>query len=258
VGGCAGCIGGLLALDKVSPSDKVLAACVECGERLLARVQPLDKGLGWFDGSKAERPMTGFAHGSAGIAWALLELAARTGNEKYRATALEAIRYESSRYSAKTGNWAADGSAPEMTSLKAITPSMAWCYGAPGIGMARVSAMKHTSDPVVRRDFERALQTTIDHAPGANHSICHGDLGNLDFLVLASQATGNRELSQRVDELTDQIIASIKKYGWLCGVPLGIESPGLMNGLAGICYGLLRLADPDHVPSVLTLSPAAT
>jgi hypothetical protein len=34
-----------------------------------------------------------------------------------------------------------------------------------------------------------------------------------------------------------------------------VESPGLMTGLAGIGYGLLRAADPECVPSVLTLSP---
>jgi lantibiotic modifying enzyme len=28
-----------------------------------------------------------------------------------------------------------------------------------------------------------------------------------------------------------------------------------MNGLSGIGYGLLRLADPDRVPSLLTFEP---
>ena len=71
--------------------------------------------------------------------------------------------------------------------------------------------------------------------------LCHGDLGNLDFLLQASQATGGLDLAHRLDELTNQVFASMKKYGWLCGVPLSVESPALMNGLAGICYGLLRI-----------------
>ena len=95
----------------------------------------------------------------------------------------------------------------------------------------------------------------MSYGPGANHSLCHGDLGNLDFLLQASQATGDQELVLKVDELTNQIIASMKKYGWLCGVPLSVESPALMNGLAGICYGLLRMAEPDRVPSILILGP---
>ena len=132
---------------------------------------------------------------------------------------------------------------------------MAWCYGGPGIGLARVSAMKHLDHPIVREDLHRAIQATLSYGPGANHSLCHGDLGNLDFLLQACQATGSPELALKVDELTNQIIASMKKYGWLCGVPLAVESPALMNGLAGICYGLLRMAAPDRVPSLLTLSP---
>jgi type 2 lantibiotic biosynthesis protein LanM len=256
VGGCAGCIGALLALDQVSPSDKALAAAVQCGDHLIARAQRVESGLGWFNNIETVKPITGFAHGASGIAWALLELAARTGNKKYRDTALEAMVYEHRQYSSAAGNWADHAGGSEQGTGNATGPSMAWCYGAPGIGLARVRAMKHIDHPIVCEDLQRAIQATLSYGPGANHSLCHGDLGNLDFLLQASQATGSRELAQKVDELTNQIIASIKQYGWLCGVPLAVESPALMNGLAGICYGLLRMAEPDRVPSVLTLSPA--
>ena len=254
IGGCAGCIGALLALDHVSPSDKALAVAVQCGDHLIARAQRVENGLGWFNNIETVKPITGFAHGAAGIAWALLELAARTGNKKYRDTALEAIMYEHGQYSASSsgaGNWTDNAGESETG------PSMAWCYGAPGIGLARVGAMKHVDHPIVREDLQRAIKATLSYGPGANHSLCHGDLGNLDFLLQAAQVTGSRELALKVDELTNQIIASMKKYGWLCGVPLAVESPALMNGLAGICLGLLRMAEPDRVPSVLTLSPAS-
>ena len=51
------------------------------------------------------------------------------------------------------------------------------------------------------------------------------------------------------------ILRSIQHAGAICGNPLGVESPGLMTGLAGIGYGLLRCAAPVNVPSVLCLSP---
>ena len=251
VGGCAGCIGALLALNKASPSGKALAVAAQCGDRLIAKAQPAESGLGWFNNIETVKPITGFAHGTAGIAWALLELAALTENKKYRDTALEAISYEHTQYSSAAGNWAGNAGESETG------PSMAWCYGAPGIGLARVCAMKHVDHPIVREDLQRAIQATLGRGPGANHSLCHGDLGNLDFLLQACQATGSRELAAKVNELTNQIIASMKKYGWLCGVPLAVESPALMNGLAGICYGLLRMAEPERVPSVLALSPAS-
>ena len=36
IGGCAGCIGALLALNRVSPSDEALAVAAKCGDRLIA------------------------------------------------------------------------------------------------------------------------------------------------------------------------------------------------------------------------------
>jgi type 2 lantibiotic biosynthesis protein LanM len=255
IGGCAGCIGALLALDQISPSDKTLAAAIQCGDRLVARTQPVEGGVGWFiKNIETVKPITGFAHGAAGISWALLALATRTGNTNYRDTALEAIMYEHGEFSQVAGNWAENAPGSEPAG-KETGPSMAWCYGAPGIGLSRVAAMKHIDHPIVRQDLQRAIQATLSCGFGVNHSLCHGDLGNLDFLLQASQATGSQELALKVDELTNQVIASIKKYGWLCGVPLSVESPALMNGLAGICYGLLRMAAPDRIPSVLTLTP---
>ena len=51
------------------------------------------------------------------------------------------------------------------------------------------------------------------------------------------------------------MLDSMDERGWLCGVALGVETPGLMTGLAGIGYGLLRLADPHRVPDLLTVEP---
>jgi lantibiotic modifying enzyme len=214
----------------------------------------MENGLGWFTSLESTHPITGFAHGIAGIAWSLMELAARTGIERYRTAAVEGFIYESSRYSPEARNWVENIGGVELRTQKDM-PSMTWCYGGPGIGMARAAAMKHSDHPVIRCDLERAIETTLSRGPGTNHCLCHGDLGNLDFLFQAAMATGSRELAEKVDGLTNQVIASIRQYGWLCGVPLGVESPALMNGLAGICYGLLRLADPERVPSVLALEP---
>ena len=50
------------------------------------------------------------------------------------------------------------------------------------------------------------------------------------------------------------ILDSIDCEGWQCGGPQAVETPGLMLGLAGIGYQMLRLAEPDRVPSVLGLA----
>ena len=53
----------------------------------------------------------------------------------------------------------------------------------------------------------------------------------------------------------DLQLTVFRRDGWICANPVGVESPGLMTGLAGIGHELLRLAEPDRVPSVLVLEP---
>lgn len=69
------------------------------------------------------------------------------------------------------------------------------------------------------------------------------------------QAPGGERWAAEVERLAAVLLASVRHDGWLCAVPEGVETPGLMIGLAGIGYGLLRLAALDRVPSVLALEP---
>jgi type 2 lantibiotic biosynthesis protein LanM len=257
IGGSAGCIGGLLVLQRIAPSDRTLAAAIRCGDRLLARARPMPRGIGWLPKGLGTRPLAGFAHGAAGIAWALLELAARSGEGRFRAAAGEAIAYERTLFSAGAGNWldvreregagsAGAGPAPCMT---------AWCHGAPGIGLARLRSLPHLDDSTIRGEIGTALATTVAEGFGRNHTLCHGDLGNLDFVVQAAEALGDPRWRREADRRAARILEEIDREGWLCGVPLEVESPGLMTGLAGIGYGLLRLAEPTRLPSVLVLEP---
>jgi lantibiotic modifying enzyme len=73
--------------------------------------------------------------------------------------------------------------------------------------------------------------------------------------VAAAGALDDPALRARADRVARGILDDIRGAGWLCGNPLRVESPGLMTGLAGIGYGLLRLAAPERVPSVLLLEP---
>jgi len=62
-------------------------------------------------------------------------------------------------------------------------------------------------------------------------------------------------LEARIDEAASHVLDDILRTGARCGTPEHVPSPGMMNGLSGIGYGLLRLADPDRVPSLLALDP---
>ncbi len=255
IAGAAGCIGGLIALQQRFPSERARAAAVACGDHLLAHLQRTEHGVGWIIPRQCT-PLAGFAHGAAGVAWALLKLAALTGEERFRTTALAAIAHERSLFSPDAGNWRdlrvreTDGRAEARESFMT-----AWCNGAPGIGLARLSTIRQLDDLAVRREIDAALHATLRGPVGHNHSLCHGDLGNLEFLLQAGQMQQHERWRAEAYRLASPIVERVGRHEWLCGTPLSVDSPGLMTGLAGIGYGLLRLAMPARVPCVLTLDP---
>jgi type 2 lantibiotic biosynthesis protein LanM len=258
VGGAAGCIGGLMSLYRVAPSDSALAAMIQCGDHLIRRATPMGQGIGWRPKFGGTQPLSGFSHGIAGIAAALLELAVLTHEERFRTATISAIAYERSLFSPEAGNWLDLREWPasgHSTRDSTATFHVAWCHGAPGIGLAHVQYLRHLDTAEIRAEIDTALQTTLAQGFGRNHSLCHGDLGNLELLLQASQVLADPQWCAQVDRLTATIVENIIQHGWLCGVPLGVESPGLMTGLAGIGHELLRLAEPTRVPSVLVLEP---
>lgn len=256
LGGTAGCIAGLLSLYRCVPSQDVLSAAVMCGDRLLECAQPVGSSVGWTTRTVPAVRLAGFSHGAAGIAWSLLELSALTGEARFRATAVKAMEYERSIFSPGEGNW------PDLRETEDAERKpdgdrfmVAWCHGAPGIGIARLRSLRHMDDDRIREEVEVALKTTLDRGFGKNHSLCHGDLGNLDLILEASEELSDARSRFHLNRLAAIILESIRENGWICGTPLGVESPGLMVGLAGIGYELLRLAEPARVPSVLALAP---
>jgi len=110
-------------------------------------------------------------------------------------------------------------------------------------------------DLFVDSEIESALRKTLTSGFGHNHSLCHGDLGNLELLLEAARMWPGSSWTADANRVAAGILTSIRNDGWLCGNPLAVESPGLMTGIAGIGYGLLRCAEPSKVPSVLSLAP---
>jgi type 2 lantibiotic biosynthesis protein LanM len=247
IGGSAGCILALAGLYRCAPSTQTIEAAHACGERLLEMKQHAVNGIGWLPDGLASKPLTGFAHGNAGIACALLQLAHFTGELRFRSAALDAIAYERSLFLPELGNW------PDLR-RDATCASVAWCHGAPGIGLARLRSLRGVDEPAILAEIQVALDTTLAHGFGFNHSLCHGDLGNVDFLLEAGLRLHDRRLMSRAREIAAGVVDQIRRFGWMCANPLRIESPGLMTGLAGIGYEMLRLAEPV-CPSILSLAP---
>ncbi|WP_375765797.1 type 2 lanthipeptide synthetase LanM family protein [Archangium gephyra] len=252
--GSAGCALVLLGLHARTGDSRLLEAARRCGERLLVTAQPCPEGgVGW-KGPAGLRPLSGFSHGAAGIAYALLELASATGDTRYRDLAEQALTYERALFVPERGNWK-DLREPESSAEGASTGFMVtWCHGAPGIALGRLCSLRHMDGGEIRAELDTALDTTLREGFSGSHCLCHGDLGNVEPLYLAGEVLGEPRWSHIARERAAHILHQGRTRGWLCGLPRGTETPGLLMGLAGIGYGLLRLASPERVPSVLTLA----
>ena len=266
IGGAAGCICSLLSLYHHVRSERIIRVAVQCGEHLLNNARPMDRGIGWIIQGE-QKALSGLSHGAAGISMALLMLSETTADERFRTAALQSIEYERSLFVPQQENWL-DLRNFTSSILKANKQSQscmtAWCHGASGIGLARLrlaspvrgaQSLSYLEDSKVRTEIDFALKTTLNCGFGNNHSLCHGDLGNLELFLQANLTFKTPELDRNLNFLATKTLDDIERRGWLGGEPLNvkIDMPGLMNGLAGIGYQLLRLARPSCVPSVLTM-----
>nr|WP_255207667.1 type 2 lanthipeptide synthetase LanM family protein [Myxococcus sp. AM009] len=254
-GGCAGALFGLLTLVGQHPSERASRLARVCGEQLLLTATPQSQGLGWLSPATGGLALCGLAHGAAGIALALLRLASATGEPRFHTAAMEALAYERGRFSPEAGDW------PDLRADAGLHggdgPAFmcGWCNGAPGIGLARISGLPMLDDHRVREEIAAAVRATLTGGLGYNHGLCHGDLGNVLFLLEASRALHDDTLLRRTYQLAGGILQGIESHGYLHGLPDSIETPGLMVGLAGIAHGLLRLAAPERVADLLSLAP---
>ncbi len=225
----------------------------ETAERICDLAIPMARGVAWAPSGEAYRPLTGFSHGNSGVAFSLVRAWMITGNNRYKDVAEAAIEYERSVFSAETENWPdyrrQDGTdfVPDEAAYQ-----VDWCHGAPGIGLARTRWI-NPSDPLIAEEIRVATHTTLRYGFGRNHSLCHGDLGNAELLLYRHPDLTGSNTPSVTGAVKQMIIHSIKTHGFLCGTPQHIETPGLMTGLAGIGYGLLRLAAPDRIPILLLL-----
>jgi lantibiotic modifying enzyme len=213
---------------------------------LLAHARPTPVGRAWH-GAAANKPVAGFSHGQSGIAWALGALFGATGAPRFRAAAADAVRFERTLYAPALRNWPNTlGAEPH--------DQHAWCHGAPGVGLARLGLRTYLDDAATDAELAIAIETTRTRGFSEQHCLCHGSLGNLELLLTAARDGDRAELAADIDRQLARTLADIRTRGWHCGVPLGVETPGLLTGVAGIGYALLRHVDAS-IPSVLTLAP---
>ena len=263
----AGAAGTLLGLQGTAsavggaPPAPVLAAGAA---RLAAAAVPQAWGSAWP--TEGGPPLLGLGHGAAGIALALAEAAAVTGDARAAAACADALEFERGWFDVDRVAW------PDLRSFDdAGEPpgSMAaWCHGALGIGLSRLRLFALTEERLALAEATAALQAARDAVVRAGTALrtgattdctaCHGLGGAVELLLVAARALGVADHARAARRVAALILEQRERAdaGWPCGVPGAGEVPGLMIGTAGIVLTLLRAAGAVEVPTPLLPGPA--
>ena len=211
------------------------------------------------------KQLLGYSHGTSGIACALDDLFCTTGDFEFHNAAKGALKYEMSWFDQTERNW------PDFR-LNEVGKSTnnsggyrflsAWCHGAPGTALALARHVRLNPDARVQFEtfLEMGIKTTIanigaptDNEISKSFCLCHGIAGNANILIQVGCLSDRRDLSAVAHSVAHTGAERYHKSGiWPCGTPDGLESPGLLLGLAGIGHFYLCLHDPS-LPSPLLL-----
>ena len=251
VSGKAGLLQALSVLSRWCEDEHVFKRAQNLALRALYAIEAQaveeDGGLGWVSPTEG-RALLGYSHGASGIAAGLACGYAAFGSSFGQTPDVGrlisgAFGFEEAYYN-KFGLWP-DFRKDMVSSAGAGT----WCHGGAGIVLARAvvdnvmdtlySETTHYVESFTKLREEFARISLAE----SNLSLCHGLLGNLEVLRYSM-----RDVDMTIVRSAElAILDNIESNGISCGVPGGIELPGLMTGLSGIGLGLLGFADCSSV-----------
>ena len=240
-------------------SDKeFLEKAIDLGDLLLHAAEKNGEIWSWST-VPSKKNLTGFSHGSSGVALALLHLYKVTKNENYRVASICGFNYERASFDSTQKNWP-DFRDDVVKGTEENVCGLAWCHGAPGIAISRFRANQLQEDTAYVNEMHMALLTTTNNVYNSltaelkttNFSLCHGAVGNAD-IILDCGGEEHHKLAEAVG------VSGIKKYKeqhvpWPSGINTNQYTPGLMMGLAGTGYFYLRLFNKEKHKSLLFAS----
>ncbi len=224
--GTAGCLLAVLALAEARPEGPAGKVAEHAGMHLL---KVFDEGKRSWELAPFQR---GFSHGASGISYALARLHEASGDKRFLRGALDAAQWEDALIQGEhwTDRHHTNGH-----------HQVSWCHGAPGIALARLALPESET-------LQKALEICRREPSGPSQCLCHGTLGNIEPLLHTNQLDERSRF-----ELFEKVASGLRQHGWRSTLANQTLSDGLLTGVSGIGYGLLRLANADQIPSVLTL-----
>ncbi len=220
-GGAAGALTAAVAVHEATGDPAALRLASALADRLLGAVSSPD---GDPAGAGARGLPAGLADGAAGIGWALLRYADRLPGETAAHTAAARTLLAGAVRDAEDSTWSRG-----LAGAAAVAAHLPPGPGAPAAG--------RTPEPDGRPDL----------------SLGQGALGTLEALAVRA-GRGEPAAAAALARHAGRALALVEARSHRCATPDHVPSPGLLDGLSGIGYGLLRLAHPGTVPSALLLS----
>jgi lantibiotic modifying enzyme len=251
--GSAGSAVARLLLAEMFDDADLLEEAVRTGEHVLELATVGRHGWSWATpGQGYRRHLCGLSHGASGIGWALLELAATTGDDRFRAGADAAFAYDRSWLDVKSGTWPDLRIGGQRRGGRWVPSQIraTWCHGEAGIALTRLRAIAVLGPGSYEEEARIALDTTEHHLRSAlpyeidDLTLSHGLSGAADALLSDGRFDASRELGH----------VALERFGatdWPCGSGGG-TTPALFRGTSGIGWWFLRLVEPTR-PSALTL-----
>lgn len=177
---------------------------------------------------KSKKLDNGVAHGYAGIILALSRAYIITKEEVYTESI---VLLEKSIH------------------LVANISDISWCHGAVGLGLVYIELEKTYKKGCYNKKIllcESALRHKVWET---SDCLCHGNMGTIDFYVEYSKYKNDKTFLESAKELLVEHWSN--KKNWYCGCKQDVVVYGLMVGMSGMGYELLRVLYPDILPDIM-------
>lgn len=227
----------LISVFEETKNIDILTLAIKLGNKLIAQVE-----------EKSEELIGGFSHGASSLAFVLIKLGSLGKIEKFKQKGMELLKFDRSLYSEKLNGWI-DKNDPELSCKSQ------WCHGSEGIGISRMLIKQYYQDKTINEEIETALKVSLNSAYKNDDCLCHGNIGTTDLLLTAYETKLDKQSYIQAKKLAQYIIMKKNEDGCYKTRALeGFPVYGMFTGLSGVGYQLLRIASPNEVPSVLSLS----
>jgi len=187
----------------------------------------------------------GFAHGYSSLAYLFGKAYKFTKKDVYLKACLKFLKMDNNYFVPEKQEW-------EDGRIEKGADNAHWCHGSLGIGLSRLLIYYECGirEKWIQADIEVANRSVMSSFLSQDDTLCHGNMGKVDYCIEVYKATNNREYLDYAKKIINYII---EKGEFNTGGPEEIPMLGMFTGVTGIGYELLRMVDIQNIPSVLTL-----